>query len=81
MLKNGLIVMQDKLGNLYQMPEQMNYQILLPKDSRITKLIILQHHQATAHSGPDLTLRNVRLRELDWGLTSQKGVGVTNYQF
>ena len=44
------------------MPEQMRNPIILPKDSKITELIILQHHQATAHSGPELTLRNVRLQ-------------------
>ena len=56
------MVMQSRLGNAYQMPEQMKHPIILPKDSRITELIILQHHQATAHSGPELTLRNVRLQ-------------------
>ena len=54
--------MQGRLGNLYQMPEQMKHPIILPRDSRITELIILQHHQSTAHSGPELTLRNVRLQ-------------------
>ena len=54
--------MQGRLGNLYQMPEQMKHPIILPRDSRITELIILQHHQNTAHSGPELTLRNVRLQ-------------------
>ena len=54
--------MQGRLGNLQQMPEQMKHPIILPKDSRITELIILQHHQATSHSGPELTLRNVRLQ-------------------
>ena len=61
-LENGLLIMQGRLGNLYNMPEQMRHPIILPKDSRITELIILQHHQATAHSGPELTLRNVRLQ-------------------
>ena len=61
-LKKGLLIMQGRLGNLYNMPEQMRHPIILPKDSRITELIILQHHQATAHSGPELTLRNVRLQ-------------------
>ena len=61
-LENGIIVMQGRLGNLYQMPEQMKHPIILPRDSRITELIILQHHQSTAHSGPELTLRNVRLQ-------------------
>ena len=61
-LEEGLIVMQGRLGNLYQMPEQMKHPIILPKDSIVTELIILHHHQATAHSGPELTLRNVRLQ-------------------
>ena len=69
-LEEGLIVMQGRLGNLHQMPEQMKHPIILPKDSRITELIILQHHQATAHSGPELTLRNVRLQ---FWITGGKG--------
>ena len=40
-LEEGLIVMQGRLGNLHQMPEQMKHPIILPKDSRITELIIL----------------------------------------
>ena len=54
--------MQGRLGNLYQMPEQMKQPIILPKDSRTTELIILLHHQSTAHSSPELTLRSVRLQ-------------------
>ena len=61
-LENGILVMQGRLGNSYQMPEQMKHPIILPKDSRVTELIILQHHQSTAHSGPELSLRNVRLQ-------------------
>ena len=44
------------------MPEQLKNPITLPKDSRITDLIILHHHQMVAHSGPELTLRNIRLQ-------------------
>ena len=54
--------MQDRLGSLYQMPEQMKLPVISPKGSRITEFIILQRHQSTAHSGPELTLRNVRLQ-------------------
>ena len=61
-LKDGLMIMQGRFGNHYNMPEQMRHPIILPKDSRITELIILKHHQSTAHSGPELTLRNVRLQ-------------------
>jgi len=61
-LRDGLIVMKGRLENLYTMPEQMKNPIILPKDSRITELIILQHHKESAHSGPELTLRNVRLQ-------------------
>ena len=43
-LEDGLIVMQGRLGNLHQMPEQMKHPIILPMDSRITELTILQHH-------------------------------------
>ena len=51
-LKDGLMIMQGRFGNHYNMPEQMRHPIILPKDSRITELIILKHHQSTAHSGP-----------------------------
>ena len=40
-LENGIIVMQGRLGNLYQMPEQMKHPIILPRESRISELIIL----------------------------------------
>ena len=36
----------------------MKHPITLPKDSRITELIILQQHLSTTHSGPEITLRN-----------------------
>ena len=62
MLKNGVLVMKGRLDNLHTMPEQMKNPIILPKDIKITKLIILQSHQATTHSGPALTQRNVRLK-------------------
>ena len=44
------------------MPEQMKNPVILPKDTRITWLIILKHHKESSHSGPELTLRNVRLQ-------------------
>ena len=62
-LRKGLIIMKGRLDNLQTMPEQLKNPIILPKkDSRITDLIILQHHQMVAHSGPELTLRNIRLQ-------------------
>ena len=61
-LREGLIIMKGRLDNLQTMPEQLKNPIILPKDSRITDLIILQHHQMIAHSGPELTLRNIRLQ-------------------
>ena len=35
-LENGIIVMQGRIGDLYQMPEQMKHPIILLKDLRIT---------------------------------------------
>ena len=61
-LREGLIIMKGRLDNLQTMPEQLRNPIILPKDTRITSLIIYQHHLIVAHSGPELTLRNVRLQ-------------------
>ena len=59
-LREGLIVIKGRLQNVYTMPEQMKNPIILPRDTRITELIILQRDKASAHFGPELTLRNVR---------------------
>ena len=40
----------------------MKHLIILQKESVISELIILQHHEFTAHSDPELTLKNVRLQ-------------------
>ena len=66
-LKDGIMIMKGRLDNLLTMPEQMKNPIILPKDARITDLIILQHHKDSTHSGPELTLRNVRLQYLKVG--------------
>ena len=44
------------------MPEQIKNPIILPKDAKITTLIILEHHKMAAHLGPEATLRQVRLK-------------------
>ena len=44
-MRDGLIVMKGRLENLYTMPEQVKHPIILPKDARITQLIILHHHK------------------------------------
>ena len=54
--------MISRLNNLQQMPEQMRNIIILPKDARISTLIILEHHKMVAHLGPETTLRNIRLK-------------------
>ena len=60
-LNNGLMVMISILNNLHQMPEQVKNPIILPKDARITQLLILCCHKIFARSGPELTLRNIRV--------------------
>ena len=61
-MKNGVIIMVSRLNNLQQMPEQIKNPIILPKDAKITTLIILEHHKMAAHLGPEATLRQVRLK-------------------
>ena len=75
-LREGLMVMQSRLSSLHTMPEQMRNPIILPKDARITHLIILQHHKSggsagKACTGPALTLREVRLQYWVHGGTDQ----------
>ena len=60
-LKNGIMIMRGRLDNLHNMPEQMKNPKILPKNAEITEKLILWYHQMTAHSGPELTLRNIRL--------------------
>ena len=60
-LKQGVMIMKGRLDNLHTMPEQMKNPIILPRGAVITNKIILEHHQKTAHAGPELTLRQVRL--------------------
>ena len=75
-LRDGLIVMKGRLENLYTMPEQVKHPIILPKDARITELIILQHHKDKAHAGPESTLREVRL--LHWIIGGRKQIRKAN---
>ena len=60
-LNRGVMIMKGRLDNLHSMPEQMKNPIILPRGAKITEKIILQHHQKSAHAGPELTLRQVRL--------------------
>ena len=60
-LNRGVMIMKGRLDNLHSMPEQMKNPIILPRVAKITEKIILQHHQKSAHAGPELTLRQVRL--------------------
>ena len=55
------MIVLGRFGNQYNIQEEIKHPIILPKDSRFTELIILKHHPSTAHSVPELTLRNVRL--------------------
>ena len=61
-LKEEALVMISRLANLHHMPEQVRNPIILPKDTKITNLIILNQHKLSAHAGPEVTLRNVRLQ-------------------
>ena len=61
-LKNGILTMISRLSNLQQLPEQMRNTIILPKDARISTLIIVEHHKMVLHLGPETTLRNITLK-------------------
>ena len=85
-LREGLMIMKGRLNNLQTMPEQLKNPIILPKETRISNLIIYQYHLIVAHSGPELTLRNVRLqywipevkRQIRKAIKNQSGAGMTN---
>jgi len=61
-LDNGMIIMNSRLNNLYKMPHQVRNPVILPKNAIITNLIILTQHKSAGHAGPELTLRNTRLK-------------------
>ena len=54
--------MRGRLSNLFNMPEQERFPIILPKGAKITELIILRFHTESCHAGPELTLRQLRLK-------------------
>ena len=58
------MVMMSRLNNLHQMPEQVKNTTILPKDAKITQLLTRLYQKIAAHSGPELTLRNIRLHYL-----------------
>ena len=62
MKKNGLVYMKSRLSWLNTMPEQVKNPIILPKNAKITSLIVLEQHKMAAHAGPELTLRNTRTK-------------------
>ena len=62
MRENGLLYMKGRLSWLNTMPEQVRNPIILPKNAKITSLIVLEQHKMAAHAGPELTLRNTRTK-------------------
>ena len=61
-IQDELIIMRSRLNNATTLPEQVRNPVILPKDAKISNLIILEQHQITAHAGPEVTLRNTRLK-------------------
>ena len=57
-----VMIMKGRLDNLHTMPEQVRNPIILTKDSKVTQMLILWYHQTNTHSGPEVTLRNIRMK-------------------
>lgn len=57
-----VMLMKGGLDNLHTMPEQVKTPIILTKDSKATQILILLYDQTNAHSGPEVTLRNIRMK-------------------
>lgn len=56
------MIMKGRLDNLHTMLEQVRNPIILTKDHKVTQMLILWYHQINAHSGPEVTLRNIRMK-------------------
>ena len=59
---NGVLRMNSRLENHQTYPDQIRRPVILPKETRITELIILQIHNSNAHGGPEVCLRETKLR-------------------
>ena len=59
-LENNLIRMRTRLEYGEHLPEQTRFPIILPKDSKLTDLIIMNQHEQMAHCGAEQTKRLIR---------------------
>ena len=57
----GVLRCKGRLGNI-EISEQERFPVLLPKDHRLTNLIILEMHTSKGHLGPSHTLAELRCR-------------------
>ena len=71
-INKGLFTLRSRLNNALSYPEQIRNPILLPKDTKVTRFIIMQHHQRNSHAGPEITFRNIR--QLFWLLGGKSQV-------
>ena len=51
-LTNGVIILNSRLNNALNYPEQVRNPVILPKYEKITSFIVLQHHSKNSHEGP-----------------------------
>ena len=59
---HGLIQMNSRLDHHDFYPEQIRTPIILPKEQIITEHIVLQIHRENSHIGPEICLREIKLR-------------------
>ena len=54
--------MNSRLEHHDAYPDQIRRPVILPKETKITELIILQIHRINSHGGPEICLRETKLR-------------------
>ena len=59
-LTNGLIILNSRLNNALNYPEQVRNPVILPLGEKITSFIVLQHHIKNSHAGTEIVFRSVR---------------------
>ena len=69
-LEDNLIKMRTRLEYGDHLSEQTRFPIILPKDSLLTNLIIMNEHVQMAHSGAEQTKRLIRNKY--WVIGSKK---------
>ena len=57
--KEGLLRVGGRLRNA-PLPEETRHPVILPRDSRVTTLIVVSVHEKLMHSGPDHVLNDLR---------------------